>query len=113
MLWAFLKKLDTTKLKILYYKSLSQAHKVNYKVIINELWDLKISDDEDIDKQIEKLVVNINIGLLEKTGSTSQKSVMFKNLNEALNFQQQNGGKNHKLSDVEALEGEIKRSSWI
>ena len=104
----FLKKLDTTKLRILYYRSPSQVHKVNYKEIINELWKLKISDNEDIDKQLKKLIVNINIGLLEKTGSTSQKSVLFKDLNEALNFQQQNGGKNHKLSDVEVHEGEIK-----
>ena len=78
---------------------------MNYKEIINELWKLKISDNEDIDKQINKLIVNIHIGLLEKTGSTSQKSVLFKNLNEALNFQQQNGGKIHKLSDVEVHEG--------
>ena len=49
---------------------------------------IDISDDEDLDKQIKKLTVNINIGLLEKTGSTSQKSVLLKNLNEALNLQQ-------------------------
>ena len=103
----FLKKLDTTKLRILYYKSPSQVHKANYKEILNELWELKISDDEDIDKQIKKLIVNINLALIEKTGSTSQKSVSFKNLNEALNSQQQNGGKIHKLSDVEVHEGEI------
>ena len=84
----FLKKLDATKLRILYYKSPSQVHKVNYKEITNELWELNISDDEDLDKQIKKLTVNINIGLLEKTGSTSQKSVLLKNLNEALNLQQ-------------------------
>ena len=109
----FVKKLVTTKLRIPYYKSPSQVHKVNYKEIINELWELKISNDEDLDKQIEKLIVNMNIELLEKTAGTSQKSVLLKNLNEALNFQQQNGGKNHKLSDVEVHEGEIKTLSYI
>ena len=100
----FLKRLDTTNLKVLYYKSPSQVHKVNYKEIINELWNLNISDDKELDKQIKKLIVNINIGLLEKTNSTNQKSILFKNLNEALNFQQKNGGKVHKLSDVEVYD---------
>ena len=50
---------------------------------------------------LKKLIVNVNIGLLEKTENTSQKNTVFKNLKEASNFQLKHGGKIHKIEEVE------------
>eukprot|EP00438_Fugacium_kawagutii_P012227 Skav223953 [mRNA] locus=scaffold798:243805:247131:- [translate_table: standard] len=61
-------------------------------------------DDFEIDKGIKKLIPNVNFGLLEKGGSTAQKSLAFKNLNEALAFQTEYGGKLNRLSDIEMLD---------
>ena len=46
----------------------------------------------------KKLIANVNYGLLEKGGATDQKSIVFKNLKEALNYQAEYGGKIHKLT---------------
>ena len=46
----------------------------------------------------KKLVANVNYGLLEKGGATDQKSTVFKNLKETLNYQAEYGGKIHKLT---------------
>ena len=89
------------KIRILYYKQPSRTYECNYKEIINELWKHEISSNSDLDKTIKKLIANINFGLLEKGGSTSQKSMVFKHLKEAVNYQTEYGGKIHKLTDVE------------
>ena len=100
----YLKQLDTTGIKIMYYKVPSFIHRVSYKELIGGLWGKKISNDEHIDKLVKKLIANVNIGLLEKTGSTDQKSIVFKNINEASDFQSKHGGKIHKLTDYELSE---------
>ena len=97
----FLKKVMCGKIRILYYKQPSRTYECNYKEIINELWKHEISSNSDLDKTIKKLIANINFGLLEKGGSTSQKSMVFKHLKEAVNYQTEYGGKIHKLTDVE------------
>ena len=95
------KQLNTTGINILYYKVPSFTHRVNYKELIGELWDKHISSDDHLDKLIKKLIANVNIGLLERTGSTDQKSVVFKNLTEACDFKATHGGKIHKLTEYE------------
>lgn len=101
----FLKELmkhnQSSNINILYYKIPSQIHKVNYQNIINDLWQMTISDDNEEDEHIKKLIANVNFGLLEKGGATSQKSIVFKNIDEALENQAVYGGKLHRLSDVE------------
>ena len=93
---------------ILYYKQPSKAYKYNYKEIIDKLWKHEINSNSDLDKTIKKLIANINFGLLEKGGSTSQKSMIFKHLREAVNYQAEYGGKIHKLIDVEVEHIETK-----
>ena len=44
------------------------------------------------------------IWLLERTGSSDQKSVVFKKLGEAYDFQSKHGGKIHKLTEYELSE---------
>ena len=97
----YLKQVEVNDLKILYYKTPSFIHDVNYNELVQELWGKSISEHEELDKLIKKLIVNVNIGLLEKTENTSQKSTVFKNLKEASNFQLKHGGKIHKIEEVE------------
>ena len=65
---------------------------------------MTISEDIEIDKSVKKIIPNVNFGLLEKGGSTSQKSLAFKKLSEALAFQTEYGGKLNRLSDIEMLD---------
>ena len=97
----FLKKVMYGRIIILYYKQPSKTYEYNYKEIIDKLWKHEINSNSDLDKTIKKLIANINFGLLEKGGSTSQKSMIFKHLREAVNYQAEYGGKIHKLTDVE------------
>ena len=101
------------KRRILYYKQPSRTYKCNYKEIIDESWKHEISSNSDLDKTIKKLIANINFGLLEKGGSTSQKSMVFKHLKEAVNYQTEYGGKIHKLTDVEVEHIETKSDNSI
>ena len=50
----FLRKMDLTNIKIIYYKIPSYIHRVNYKSIVDELWETQLGDNEDDDKQIKK-----------------------------------------------------------
>ena len=75
----FLKKYDDM-VEIIYYKVPSNTYKVNYKKLINELWALKLDEDEEKDKMKKKMIACINIGLLEKQTNTAKKiSCVFKN----------------------------------
>ena len=104
----FLQLLDLDKISILYFKEPSKTYKVNFSILVNELWKEKISDDEDEDKMIKKTIANVNIGLLEKLGSTDIKSIPFKTLKEALHNQEQFGGRLYKFEKetVESMEVE-------
>ena len=62
------------------------------------------------------MIVNVLIGLLEKGGATDQKSLVFRNLAEAIDYQSEYGGKLHKLIDVEQNEEgyeRVKQTSYI
>ena len=49
---------------------------------------------------LKKLIGNVNYGLMEKGGSTNHKSIVYKNLREAVHIQTSYGGRVHKLSYV-------------
>ena len=106
----FLRKMDLTNIKIIYYKIPSYIHKVNYKSIVNELWDTQLGDDEDDDKQIKKKIANINFGMLEKSNNTSQRSDIFNSLKEACYYQRKHGGRIYALEeDIHEREDEEER----
>ena len=91
----FLKQLENMtreRINILCFKQPSFIHKVDHKNIVNELWNTHISEDNEEDKCINKLVAHVNYGLLEKGGATDQKSTVFKNLKEAISYQTEYGG---------------------
>ena len=95
----FLRKMDLTNIKIIYYKMPSYIHKVNYKSIVDELWETQLGDDEDDDKQIKKKIANINFGMLEKSNNTSQRSDIFNSLKEACYYQRKQGGRIYALEE--------------
>ena len=95
----FLRKMDLSNIKIIYYKIPSYIHKVNYKSIVDELWETQLGDDEDDDKQIKKKIANINFGMLEKSNNTSQRSDIFNSLKEACYYQRKQGGRIYALEE--------------
>ena len=95
----FLRKMDLSDIKIIYYKIPSYIHKVNYKSIVNELWETQLGDDEDDDKQIKKKIANINFGMLEKSNNTAQRSDIFNSLKEACHYQKEHGGRIYALHE--------------
>ena len=95
----FLRKMDLTNIKIIYYKMPSYIHKVNYKSIVDELWETQLGDDEEDDKQIKKKIANINFGMLEKSNNTSQRSDIFNSLKEACYYQRKHGGRIYALEE--------------
>ena len=95
----FLRKMDLTNIKIIYYKIPSFIHKVNYKSIVDELWETQLGDDEEDDKQIKKKIANINFGMLEKSNNTAQRSDIFNSLREACYYQKEHGGRIYALHE--------------
>ena len=95
----FLRKMVLTNIKIIYYKIPSYIHKVNYKSIVDELWETQLGDDEDDDKQIKKKIANINFGMLEKSNNTAQRSDIFNSLREACHYQKEHGGRIYALHE--------------
>ena len=105
----FLKKLlkRNVKLKILWYKRPSNIYKVDYKKLIDELYATKITDDEDFNKQTQKKLWNISVGMLEKSHNTSQRSSTFISLKEAFYYQSIYGGKVYTISECQTELNEV------
>ena len=95
----FLRKMDLSNIKIIYYKIPSYIHKVNCKSIVDELWETQLGDNDDDDKQIKKKIANINFGMLEKSNNTAQRSVIFNSLKEACHYQRKHGGRIYALEE--------------
>ena len=89
------------KPKILYFKQPSHIHKVDYKKIVDDLWATNISKDEHQNKQIKKLIANINFGLLEKSRNKAQRSRMFETLDEAMYYQKLYGGRVYAIDEAQ------------
>ena len=104
-----LKKLlkHNVKLKILWYKQPSNIYKVDYKKLINELYATKITDDEDFNKQTQKKLWNMSVGMLEKFYNTSQRSRTFTSLREACYYQSIYGGKVYTISECQTELNEV------
>ena len=56
---------------------------VNYKELIDELYETQISEDPNENKQLQKTTANTVIGLLEKTVNKNTKSKVFTDLSTA------------------------------
>ena len=96
----FLKKY-ADKVEIIYYKVPSNVYKVNYKKLVEELWSLKLDEDEEKDKLKKKMIACINIGLLEKSSNTAKKSIAFSKMVDAFYYQEKYGGSINIISEIQ------------
>ena len=98
-----LKKLmkHNVRFKIHHFVQPSNKHKVNYKKIVDDLWEAFISEDAEENRKIKKSIANINFGLLEKSHNTAQISKIFNSLRECCYYQSVFGGKVHTVSEQE------------
>ena len=78
--------------EVIYYKIPSNTYKVNYKKLVDELWKLKLDEDEEKDKLKKKMIACINIGLLEKQTNKAKKSIVFSKMVDAFYYQEKFGG---------------------
>jgi hypothetical protein len=78
--------------EVIYYTIPSNTYKVNYKKIVDELWKLKLDEDEEKDKLKKKMIACINIGLLEKQTNKAKKSIVFSKMVDAFYYQEKYGG---------------------
>ena len=66
---------------------------------------MSISQDNNKDTYIEKLVANVNIGLLEKCFNKKSRGYLFQDVGECQHYQAKMGGTIHILHKIEdALE---------
>ena len=79
------------KVEMLYFKRPSCVYDVDYKKCIQKLYDTKISDKIAEDTKAKKMIVNVNIGMLEKGTNKSQKSLDFESLAEAVLLSKSDG----------------------
>ena len=79
--------------EIIAFKSPSFMKKVKYDKLVKELFEAVLSSDAEEDKYCEKLVANVNFGLLEKGQNKVQKPKMFNTLEEVRYHQETYGGK--------------------
>ena len=97
----------------MYYKELSRIYNVDYKNV-NKLWSTEISDRKPEDIRTNKLIANVNSGLLEKSTNTSSESYTFNGLREALYYQNPVGCRINKLSveKPQLVEDEEEEEAW-
>ena len=76
---------------------------MNYKKIVDELWETPLGSNEDEDKQIKKTIANVNFGMLEKSKNVSQRSVIFNSLREACHYQRKYGGRIYAVQEETQL----------
>jgi len=74
-----LKQIDI-KYKILYYRRPLKTEEVNFKSVVDELYNTPIQDN------YKKSIANITIGLLEKKQNKAELTKIFKNQNEAQEY---------------------------
>ena len=82
-------------------KQPSFIKKVDYKRLVDELYETKIAEDVQQDSYIKKLVANVNIGLLEKCYNRKSMGYLFQDYAECKFYQAQFGGTIHCTQQIE------------
>ena len=103
-------KFITEGMSIVAYKQPSFIKKVDYKKLVDELYETKISDDEQHDAYIKKLIANVNIGLLEKGQNRKSVGYLFQDLAECKYHQAQYGGTIHMIQQIKDVSTVVERS---
>jgi hypothetical protein len=95
--------------EIVAFKEPSHVIEVNFKKPVLDLFNYstKISEDQDENAMLKKLIANVNYGLLEKSQNTKTKSVVFNSAKEAKHFQVKYGGTLAFMQEYEIKEEEV------
>ena len=78
--------------------------------MVDELYESKISEDEQQDAYIKKLIANVNIGLLEKGYNRKSVGYLFHDYEECKYYQAQYGGAIHSIQKIEDVSEIFERS---
>ena len=98
----YLKQFDG--LEIVAVKTASFIKQVNYKEIVDTLYNETISDNTVEDLHIKKNIANVNIGLLEKGCNKNVESFIYTTLEEAEYYQNIFGGNIITIQKIEETE---------
>jgi hypothetical protein len=79
--------------EIVAYNDPSFIKPVNFKAVVDNLYNATISEDDDENISLMKLIANVNIGMLEKNNNKKTKSFVYDTLEEAKQKQKEYGGK--------------------
>ena len=84
---------------------------MNYKALVDDIFKtVYISDNVEVENTIQKLVANVNYGLLEKSNNKKQQSYIYDTIEEAYHYQAQYGGIVNTLQRYEETEVELDRN---
>ena len=97
-------------MRITAFKQPSFIKKVDYKKLVDELYETKIADDAQQDAYIKKLVANVNIGLLEKCFNRKSSGYIFEDYAECKFYQAEYGGTIHSIQQIENLSQVLEKS---
>ena len=81
-------------------KKPSFIKEVDYAKLVEELYETKISDNEQHDIYIKNLIANVNIGLLEKCYNKKSVGYLYKDYDECKHYQAQFGGSIHNIQQI-------------
>lgn len=98
-----LKQINKELYKIINVKVASNIKSVDYKSIVDELWDTEICDEADLSKSLKKLILNVIIGMMSKGKSEVKKSHIFNNINECKYYQDIHGGVINSVAEDEMI----------
>ena len=87
--------------RLIAVKRPSFIKQVDYRKATYELYKTKISEDQNEDMLIKKLIANVNIGLLEKCFNKKTKGYLFRDKSECQRYQAMIGGTIHRISKIE------------
>ncbi len=84
---------------VLKYRKPNTLNKSNSNELVEQVWETRISDNEDNNKENKKFIVNKNLGLIEKKRNKRSVSWVFKNYDEAFYYQSKIGGDIHPIEE--------------
>ncbi len=94
------------------FKQPSFVKKVDYAKLVGELYESKVSENEQQDVYIKKLAANVNIGLLEKCSNTKSVGYLFQDYDECKFYRAQYGGVIHSIQKIEDVSEILERSPF-
>ena len=87
-------------MNIVAFKQPSFIKNVDYAKLVNELYESKVSENDQQDVYIKNLVANVNIGLLEKCSNKKSVGYLFQDYEECKFYQAQYGGVIHSIQKI-------------